>query len=239
MRAFAHKGLAGGAENGYNHGHIALVECVAHSCALRAMVQSKPPPRPSLALYLSEFIEKRRGLFSKILRRYAMSKVDIEDITQEAVLRALEAQQNATIEHPQQFLISVAKNVAREELRKRSRMTLGTIEDCDIENHSSDEPSTEAVLDGREKLRLFATAVARLPAQCRTVFVLKHVYGASHKEIGRRLGISVSTVEKHVAHGLKTCREQILEKLSDPASGEKVQYLFNTRGVEPKQRSLE
>ncbi|MCB1674664.1 MAG: helix-turn-helix domain-containing protein [Halioglobus sp.] len=54
---------------------------------------------------------------------------------------------------------------------------------------------------------LFTEAAKTLPAQCQRVFLLKRVYGYSHKEIARELGISISTVEKHAAAGLKRCLE--------------------------------
>ena len=45
------------------------------------------------------------------------------------------------------------------------------------------------------------------PPQCQKVFVLKKVHGYSHKEIAKELEISISTVEKHAASGLKRCSE--------------------------------
>jgi RNA polymerase sigma-70 factor (ECF subfamily) len=53
--------------------------------------------------------------------------------------------------------------------------------------------------------------VAQLPLQCRRAFLLKKVYGLSQKEIAGYLGISESTVEKHVAKGLLHCATRIRE----------------------------
>jgi RNA polymerase sigma-70 factor (ECF subfamily) len=57
---------------------------------------------------------------------------------------------------------------------------------------------------------LFWQAVATLPPQCQKVFVMCRVLGQSHKEIAARLGISTSTVEKHVAAGFKRCSDHLL-----------------------------
>jgi RNA polymerase sigma-70 factor (ECF subfamily) len=51
----------------------------------------------------------------------------------------------------------------------------------------------------------FCQAVRLLPIQCRKVFVLKKVYGFSQKEIAKQLTLSESTVEKHIALGIKRC----------------------------------
>jgi RNA polymerase sigma-70 factor (ECF subfamily) len=177
-------------------------------------------------LQLFQLLQRNRLLIARLLRRFTFKADELEDVMQETILRALEAQRKGEIHHPRQFMISIAKNVAREELRKRARAATNLIEDCDLENHQSMEPGADAVLEGREKLRVFATAVAHLPPQCRRVFVLKYVSGASHKEIASRLGISVSTVEKHVAAGLKACREKMSAALDGESAGGEIAYLF-------------
>ncbi|MGH8200295.1 MAG: RNA polymerase sigma factor [Steroidobacteraceae bacterium] len=48
-----------------------------------------------------------------------------------------------------------------------------------------------------------------LPPLCRRVFVLRKVYQLSHAEIAQVLGVSHSTIEKHVAKGLLRCRDQL------------------------------
>ena len=177
-------------------------------------------------LGLFRLLQKNRFLIAKILRRFTFRSDEIDDVLQETILRALEARRRGDIRHPRQFMIAIAKNVAREELRKRAKVAMDVIEDCDLENHQSMEPDADSVIEGREKMRIFATAVANLPPQCRRVFVWKYVSGASHKEIASRLGISVSTVEKHVAAGLKACREEMLSVLNGPSAGGEVTYLF-------------
>ena len=62
-------------------------------------------------------------------------------------------------------------------------------------------------------MMVFWEAVTTLPPQCQKVFVLKRVYGYSHKEISKKMKISVSTVEKHAASGLKRCSEFMERKL--------------------------
>lgn len=176
---------------------------------------------------LGRLLNKNKLLIFKIIRRYFIDPHDIDDIAQETFARALEAEKKTDIKYPTQFLVGIAKNVAREELKRRSKITQATIEDCDLHNHPSNEPMTDAVLESKEKLRIFFEAISKLPPQCRKVFLLKHSFGASHKEIGKKLGISVSTVEKHVALGLKMCREHMLARLNDGSIDEKVEYLFD------------
>ena len=51
--------------------------------------------------------------------------------------------------------------------------------------------------------------LGRLPPLCRRVFVLRKVYRLSHDEISEVLGVSHSTIEKHVAKGLIRCRDYL------------------------------
>lgn len=150
--------------------------------------------------------QTHQGLLKFILRRQTADIADLDDLTQEVMLRALEARKRVEIQDPKNFLAGIARNLAREQQKRRTKSVLFLIDDFDGESHMSDEPSVEEIVDGRQRLEVLWTAITTLPPQCRKVFVLKHVYGRSHKEIANELNIAVSTVEKHVAHGLKRCR---------------------------------
>lgn len=174
--------------------------------------------------------QANKGLIASVLRRYSVHQVDIADLTQETILRALEAEKRTHIKEPRRFLVGIAKNIARSELERRSKMTLELLDDFICETYVSNEPLVDDIVDGRHRMRIFWEAVATLPPQCQKVFILKHVYAASHKEIAVKLDIAVSTVEKHVALGLRRCREIMLQRLSV----EKGDYETNVVGLEKR-----
>ncbi|WP_165793851.1 RNA polymerase sigma factor [Hyphococcus luteus] len=159
--------------------------------------------------------QSNRGLVLSVLRRYSLRQVDLEDLSQETVLRALEAEKRTQIQEPKRFLVGIAKNVARAELERRAKITCDLLDDLDPETYVSDEPAIDDVVDARQRMQVFGKAVAMLPPQCQKAFLLKHVYGVSHKEIAEKLDIAVSTVEKHVALGLRRCREVMLSEQSE------------------------
>lgn len=152
------------------------------------------------------FIENELKI-KRFLRRYSSSSHDIDDISQETILRALHAEKNKEIHEPKAFLFGVAKNIARKSLEKKSQSLIDFIEDFGDEEYSSNEPSVCEQVESRQKMLVFWEAVSGLPPQCQKVFVLKKVHGYSHKEIAKELEISISTVEKHAATGLKRCSE--------------------------------
>ena len=146
-------------------------------------------------------------IIKRFLRRYSSNSHDIDDISQETILRALHAEQNREIHEPRAFLFGVAKNIARKSLEKKARSLIDFIEDFGEKEYLSNEPSIDEQFDSRRKMLVFWEAVSGLPPQCQKVFVLKKVHGYSHKEIAKNLEISISTVEKHAATGLKRCSE--------------------------------
>lgn len=166
--------------------------------------------------------QENETILRKFLRRFTSNAHDIEDICQETILRALEAEKSRDIREPRAFLFGVTKNIVRKKLDKESKTLIDFIEDFTPQEYITDEPSIEDSIDSRQRMLVFAEAVARLPRQCQRVFTLKKVYGYSHKEIARQLGISISTVEKHAATGLKRCSEYMQRKmeprLADTAS---------------------
>ena len=138
---------------------------------------------------------------------------DIEDVCQETILRALEAERSREIHDPRAFLFGVTKNIVRKKLDKESRTVIDFIVDFTPQEYVDNKPSVEECIDSRQKMHIFTEAVSTLPQQCQRVFVLKKVYGYSHKEIAGQLNISTSTVEKHVATGLKRCDDYMQKKI--------------------------
>lgn len=177
--------------------------------------KAKPPQRRAEGGIFSVFREHEAAI-RRFLRRISPSSSDIDDIAQETILRALQAERDREILQPKAYLFTIARNVVRDAMDKKSRSVIDFIEDFAPETVSSNEPLVEDLVDGRQRMLLFWEAVATLPKQCRQVFVLKKVYGYSHAEISRELGISVSTTEKHVAAGLRRCSE-FLERRLDGA----------------------
>ena len=154
------------------------------------------------------FLEKERAIRS-FVRRYFSDQTVIEDICQETIARALAAEKNRPIQSADAFLFGVARNIVRSQLETKSKSLLDFVEDLAPYEADIDSPSIEQVVDDHARMVQFTESVLRMPRQCQRVFVLKKVYGYSHKEISAQLGISISTIEKHVAAGMKRCLDDM------------------------------
>ncbi len=146
-------------------------------------------------------------IIRRLLNKISPDRHLVDDITQETVLRALQAEKKRDIEQPKAYLFKVARNLVKDEIDKKSRSIIEFIDEYEPVSSDEAEPSVEDQYENRQRMFLFGEALASLPRQCRQVFILKKVYGYSHKEISKQLGISISTTEKHVVSGLKRCRE--------------------------------
>lgn len=129
---------------------------------------------------------------------------DIEDIVQETFLHSFAASNKQQIENPRAFMAKTARNLALNHVGRAEQRLNQSIEELVGLDGEFEEltPSLESQHQSAEEFLVFCRAVAELPLVCRKVFILKKVYGLSQREIARYLGITESTVEKHVAKGL-------------------------------------
>ena len=158
---------------------------------------------------LRAFLENERGI-KRYLSRFFSRSQDIDDLTQETFLRAF-AESGRDVVSPRAFLYRIARNLALNERDRMSYRTTTYMEDYPDSSvlGAGDQVTAEDVVEGRRKMAVFAEAIAALPPQCRRVFVLRKVQGLSQKDVARQLGLSVSTVEKHLATGLLKCSEYL------------------------------
>ena len=140
---------------------------------------------------------------------------DIEDIVQEAFVRCYEASRTAEIRHPRAFLLTTAKNLAINYVVRAENKLAERVASFDESAVPLFTPALEHGAESQEQFLLLCRAVSELPVQCRRAFILKKVYGLSRKEIADYMGITESTVQKHVAKGVLMCAEY-LEKSGYP-----------------------
>ena len=138
---------------------------------------------------------------------------DIEDIVQETYVRVCQVDHDYTINHPRSFLFKTARNLALDHVKRaETRLVSSVEEELNLaEDDRWDDEIFEQVAS-KQEFAYFCEAIRQLPVQCRRAFVLKKVYGYSQKEISKELGIAESTVEKHIALGMKRCTYYMMSK---------------------------
>jgi RNA polymerase sigma-70 factor (ECF subfamily) len=158
----------------------------------------------------------------RFISRFMRSPSDIEDIAQEAFLRAYTVERSRPIEQPKSFLFRIAKHLALSQLTRKSRQVTEYIEDStdpgviQLESSAEEEISAQQIF--QQIFRVHCEAVEELSPQCREVYLLRKVQGFSHKEIAAELGIAVSTVEKHLMKAVEQCDRYVRERTDSPPS---------------------
>lgn len=175
---------------------------------LRPDMASKPK-KPALL----EVFELHHLSLKRFIARYLNNHHDIEDVAQESFLRAFHAGQNVEVRQPKAFLFRIAKNVAVSQLRRKSRQITDYIEDQGGQDGLLGDAALEDEVIARQHLGVHCEAVASLPPQCRRVYILRKVYGLSHKEIAQHMGLAIKTVEKYLYTGIERCDLYVSERL--------------------------
>jgi RNA polymerase sigma factor (sigma-70 family) len=185
---------------------------------------SEPSAEPSTPVY--DAYVRHESSLKRFIGRFVRSSHDVEDIAQEAFLRAYAVEQSRSIEQPKSFLFRIAKHAALSQLSRKSQQITDYIEDSDESSVIPTEDSAEDLVSARQILGLHCEAVAELAPQCRHVYLLRKVHGLSHKEIAEQLGIAVSTVEKHLMKAVEQCdryvrdRTEILPRRTPTSQGQ-------------------
>lgn len=181
-------------------------------------MKKSPPNREGgagLGVLTTSFLLHNRFI-KRFLSRFLSNAEDIEDVTQETFLRAYAAveQRQQALPQPKAFLFRIAKNLAINELRRKSRQMTDYLEECN-ELGEAESHSAEAEVEGMQSLALYCEAVAGLSDKCRKVYLLRKVHGLSHSEIAEQLSLSLSSVEKYIARGALHCRSFLHNKERD------------------------
>lgn len=134
---------------------------------------------------------------------------DAEDLVHEVFVRLTRQQDLEAIDHLDGYVFQTAANVLRDRARRLAvRAEPALAQDFDPVDEAGFSP--ERVLLGREAVERLIAALHELPEMTRVVFAQYHFDSVPQVELARRLGLSLSTVEKHMAranlHLLKRLR---------------------------------
>jgi RNA polymerase sigma factor (sigma-70 family) len=145
------------------------------------------------------------------LSRFFQNLADIEDVVQETYARLLSLSDPTSnaVRNWHAFLFTTARNVALDRIRRSRVVSLNTLAEIDSADVLYQAPPADEALNARQELALLMETIASLPDRCRETLTLRKLYGLSQREIAERLGITQSTVEKHVAYGVRLCAERM------------------------------
>jgi RNA polymerase sigma-70 factor (ECF subfamily) len=146
----------------------------------------------------------------RFFQRRVGSTDEANDLVQDVFSR-LAAQDLNAIDNIQGYIFKIAANVVRDRARRAGVRQIMTEAPDDVDLLDQTGFSPERLLQSREALQVLIKALYELPGPVRSVFSAYHFDGVAQVEISRRLGLSLSTVEKHMAKA----NAQLLRRLRD------------------------
>jgi len=149
------------------------------------------------------------------LRRNWRRRDDIADLRNDIYVQVFEAALKKLPEKPQQFVVTTARNLLIDRLRRERIVAMEAMADLDALEGAADTPGPERVAIARDELRLLQRAMERLPRRTQEIIVMRRVEGLSRAEISVRLGISQETVSAHVTDGMRALTEMLFGAARD------------------------
>lgn len=168
------------------------------------MVKSETPGSPPL---LATYLERREDLKRYFTLRLGSAEA-AEDLVQDIYFK-VSGGVAGEIGNPAAFLYRLGSNLMLDRLKQQRRAQ--TRDRSWIEAHSTrlageavaEAPPADEAAASRQRLERMLAALEGLTPACRQAFRLHKLEGLSHAETAAAMGVSRSTIEKHISAALK------------------------------------
>jgi RNA polymerase sigma-70 factor (ECF subfamily) len=154
------------------------------------------------ARWLARHILPFEPMLRSRLRRMFVYGMEVDDIVQEMYARIVSQPSLEAIRYPRQYAIQTATAIIIDHMRRSRVISIHTAGDLDQLEISAPDATPEQQLEFRDEIAEVARSLALLPERTRDVLILRRVEGLSQQETASKLGISIKTVEKHMAQGV-------------------------------------
>ena len=161
--------------------------------------------RDFTTLYRQTVVPLRR-----YLTRFLHDTSEAEDVAHDAYLRVYPVMEKQAAEKPQALLYTTARRLALNHLKRGHHAPIAGPTDHADSTATADPGVVQQVI-ARQELAHLDSAIARLPAGCRSVLLLRKLEFLTHQEIADRLGLALSTVEKQHARALRLLRADLAQ----------------------------
>jgi len=146
------------------------------------------------------FYRREAPRLRRRLKRRVWGEDDSSDIVQEAFVRLAESTSDAARQNPGAYIHGIIRNLLADRVRRWAKARAYARLDALGSGETWHDPSTEIELTQMRKH--YVAAINTLPPRTREVFLLHRVEELDYKVIANRLGISIRTVEWHVAQAI-------------------------------------
>ena len=164
---------------------------------------------------------KYQGRIGALVSRYVKDPGEVEDVTQEAFIKAYRALDKFRGDSAfYTWLYRIASNAAKNHLVARGRRPGAdtTIEDAETFEQSaliSESSTPEAVAMSEELAQVVAEAMDALPEELRAALTLREFEGLSYDDIAVVLECPVGTVRSRIFRARESIDDRVREQMSE------------------------
>ncbi|MFV0623493.1 RNA polymerase sigma factor [Sphingomonas sp. ac-8] len=167
------------------------------------------PDEESVADWIGrEILPHERALREWLQHRFIAVR-DVEDIVQECYCRLAEFEDVTRILNPRAYLFTMARNLARHQLKRASVVRLEPLTAANGYELAGSDPLPDQILASKQDLDRLQAALAALSERARRIFVMRKVEGLSQKQIAEQLGVTERVVENDASRSLRAVLDTI------------------------------
>ncbi|MDG1033183.1 MAG: RNA polymerase sigma factor RpoE [Luminiphilus sp.] len=165
---------------------------------------------------------KYQGRVAQLVSRYVSNAAEVEDVTQEAFIKAYRALPKFRGDSAfYTWLYRIAANAAKNHLVALSRrpttdLALDDSESYEVPGRLKDNESPDEVIMGQQLEVVISQAIDALPLELKAALTLREFEGLSYDEIAEVLECPIGTVRSRIFRA----REAIDQKVASQMQGE-------------------
>ncbi|MHA6194523.1 sigma-70 family RNA polymerase sigma factor [Pseudomonas wadenswilerensis] len=152
---------------------------------------------------LHHLFQQHNGWLNHWLRTRLGNSSDAADLAQDTFVRVLAARNIEAIREPRTYLSAIARALMIDRFR-RNAVEQAYLDALALRPEAVDiSPETRLLII--ETLTAIDVMLDELGARTREIFLAVQLEGQSYVAVGERLGVSVTTVKKHMVRAITQC----------------------------------
>ena len=167
-----------------------------------------------------QLMKKYYGYTKNLVYKMTSNKEDIEDLTQEAFIKAFNSLKNFDSQFAfSTWLYKIATNNCIDYIRKKKLNTYSIDKniETDDDDYKFEIPDSESLPDRNilesERKKVLDDAIEKLPERYKRVIILRHKADLEYEEIAKKLKLPVGTVKAHIFRGRELLNKYLKDKI--------------------------
>jgi RNA polymerase sigma factor (sigma-70 family) len=165
-----------------------------------------PTLRPVDQWFLSQVLPFE-ARFVSAARRLLRNPDDAHDLVQEVFTRLFVMEGWAAIANPRAYVLRMLRNLAIERMRRSQIIEFQQLADVDALNLIDEGPDPYRAACAKEQVQRLGAVLESMPPEYRSVLIQRRLEDQPLSAMARRMGMSVSTLEKRLARAMYLLNE--------------------------------